>query len=244
MSDLAKQRKAVRKKKRKKKKKKKRKKRASNPFVAPARRRPRFDQPTRPANESGSWPERGHRNQPPLFFFSSPSSCSFSVPPLHAAYFRENTRSCAWKARARSETGTKRSEEGEARQEGGGGLRLREKLIPNDATRNGKKIFCREVRAPSLPVTISPLPPGPTRNSRENRVHVWTRAARLRTYLVSPVRITAHSYALHPLSPFLPLFFLLFLPPAPVYIYFSPFPHPSNISLALHNGSDLKKRIF
>lgn len=37
-----------------------------------------------------------------------------------------------------------------ARGGGGGGLCLREKLIPNDATRNGKKIFCREVRAPSL----------------------------------------------------------------------------------------------
>lgn len=100
---------------------------------------------------------------------------------------------------------------------------MREKLIPNDATRNGKKIFCREVRAPSLPVTISPLPPGPTRNSRENRVHVWTRAARLRTYLVSPVRITAHSYALHPLSLSL---FTSFLSPLPssracIYIFFA-----------------------
>lgn len=67
-----------------------------------------------------------------------------------------------------------------------------------------------------------PLPPGPTRNSRENRVHVSTRA-RLRTYLVSPVRITAHSYAspyaLHPPLPFY-LFSFSPLPSSPrVYIY-------------------------
>lgn len=152
MSDLSKQGGAFLP--RRKKGKKRKKEEKTNPFVAPARRRPRFDQPTRPANESGSWPERGHRNQPPLFFFLLLARSSSAVPPLHAAYFRENTRSSAWKARARSETGTKRREGGgrgvAARGGGGGGLCLREKLIPNDATRNGKKIFCREVRAPSL----------------------------------------------------------------------------------------------
>lgn len=80
-----------------------------------------------------------------------------------------------------------------------------------------KKIFCREVSA--LPrVTISHPPPphprGPTRNSRENRVHVSTRA-RLRTYLVSTVRITAHSYALHSTLSLFPSF----LPSSPVHMY-------------------------
>lgn len=96
-----------------------------------------------------------------------------------------------------------------------------------------------------------PLPPGPTRNSRENRVHVSTRA-RLRTYLVSPVRITAHSYAspyaLHPPLPFY-LFSFSPLPSSPrvyiyIYIYFFILPPFSNISLAPHNGPDFKKRIF
>lgn len=149
---------------------------------------------------------------------------------------------------ARSQRNRDKEERG--RREGGGGLRLREKLIPNDATRNGKKIFCREVRAPSLPPCnhLSPTSsslrgplviPGKIGFTFGRELLVCAHISFLPCVLPRTPTLSTPS-----LSPFLPLFFLLFLPPAPVYIYFSPFPHPSNISLALHNGSDLKKRIF
>lgn len=118
------------------------------PFVAPARRPPRFDRPTsQRAERVGGQKEVTATSR---HSFSLLLARSSSAVPLHAAYFRENTR-----ARAPHEKrALQRNRDKEEREKQLGrwkegreaqGSCLREKLVPSDATRNGKKIFCREV---------------------------------------------------------------------------------------------------